>query len=344
MVGKVNKMLLGDKIKKSLKTIIIIIVIVVTSCRTLVKQEIPINDPVQLAESSGKQFNLLTYNVQAIFGKDEKKLKGLCEYINREGFDFVVLQEVFNEDTREYLMNGADSNKYLSFVPKVEYNTFPESLLEDAGLFLKSKYPQIDLSNINFGRSVEHSYGAIHKILTKEFSPTTDFLANKSVLGSLHNIGDSNFVFLFTTHLQAIGTKFHRRTQLRQIRRFIEGAVYFVLKNEVVKDPGKLVVLLAGDFNVNAYTNGDLNMMLKFLGNPRELHTDFRPEQPEFTMSLPFMNFQVRFDFIFAYDKVGPVELNKVNVNSINVTNIVDEENRSISDHYALKASLSIGP
>jgi hypothetical protein len=43
-----------------------------------------------------------------------------------------------------------------------------------------------------------------------------------------------------------------------------------------------------------------------------------------------------------AYDSIGPINLKKVEVQSINAINITDDDNNSISDHLGLKAALKI--
>ena len=47
-----------------------------------------------------------------------------------------------------------------------------------------------------------------------------------------------------------------------------------------------------------------------------------------------------RFDYIFAYDNLGSFPLKKVNIQSINTTDVKSDQDASISDHMALKASI----
>jgi len=299
-----------------------------------------INDPVNYGENDNL-FSLLTYNTQALFDKDEIKLNGLTNYIQKEKYDFVVLQEVFNENTRNNLLNGLDSSIYSSEVSRADYYSFPELLYQDAGLFMTSRYPQVDLSNINFGRGVVHSEGGIHQLLNKQISLTTDFLANKSILGSIFQINDSTKLFLFTTHLQAIGTRTHKQRQLRLIQRFISKSVLLLLDNGVVDKSENLIVLLTGDFNADAYDEGDVKMINKHLGFPRDLHKEFNKSKEEYTMNFKLFNFYRRFDYIFAYDSLGTIPLKRVKIESINATDIRSVSNQSVSDHLALKAVLS---
>ena len=127
-----------------------------------------------------------------------------------------------------------------------------------------------------------------------------------------------------------------------QIQPFIENAVITVLKNEVVLSSQNLIVLLTGDFNFDAYDNGDFETIQEKLGNPRDLYTEFNSDIKEYTLIIKFFNLYKRFDYIFAYDEIGPIQLKKVNVKSINVTDVVDKDKNSISDHLAIKATLAI--
>ena len=52
------------------------------------------------------------------------------------------------------------------------------------------------------------------------------------------------------------------------------------------------------------------------------------------------INMYKRFDYIFAYDKIGSFSLKEVTIQSINVTDVKSDEETSISDHLALKASI----
>jgi endonuclease/exonuclease/phosphatase family metal-dependent hydrolase len=282
----------------------------------------------------------MTYNIQSIFGKDESKLDALVDYITREQYDFVLFQELFDETVRSQILKRIDRRFYPSVVSRVDYDSFPEFLFQDSGLFLISKYPQVDLSGIRFDNKVSVSEGAIHMVLNKELSLSTDFLANKSVVGSLHQLNESTHLFIFTTHVQALGSRRHKRKQFRQIREFIEYAVYAVLKAGIVESSNRLVVILAGDFNSDAYDEDKIETLLKDLGSPRDLYQESNPSKKEYTMMFKLFNMYKRFDYIFAYDKVGSYRLKKVNIQSINSTDVKSNENTSISDHLALKASL----
>lgn len=288
------------------------------------------------------EFSLITYNLQTVFGKGSEKVSSLTKYLNSHLFDFVLMQEVFDEKTREKLLDDLDASFYKSRVPRIDYNSFPSSICQDAGLFSVSRFPQVDLSKYDFDENTHKTNGSIHQILHKDISISLDFLANKSVLGSLYQINDSTKLFLFSTHLQAISSKLHKTIQLEQIYSFIVNAVYTVVKEKIVSSQNNLIVILAGDFNYNAYSDSDLQTLKEYLGNPRDLHKEFNLENQEYTLSFKLFGFQRRVDFIFAYDNIGLIKLQKVGIKSINVTNIIANNGSSISDHFALKAKLFI--
>jgi endonuclease/exonuclease/phosphatase family metal-dependent hydrolase len=299
-----------------------------------------VNESIGKVRANENQINLITYNIQDVFGKSEYKLDALTNYFNKEDYDFVLLQELFNEGTREYILSKIDTGKYKYIIPRIDYDSFPEFLFNDAGLFYMSRFPTIDLSHIEFENGIENKGNVIHKLLKKEISLSTDFLANKSIAGSLFQINDSTKLFLCSTHVQALGSKHQKGYQLRQIRKFIEQVVYKFLTSSTVKSSDNLAVVLAGDFNSDAYNEEKLEMFKTYLGNPRDIHSEFNIDTEEYTFKLRFLNRQLRFDYILAYDYLLNVPLKKVEVLEINATDIHDKNGESISDHLALKAKL----
>ena len=288
------------------------------------------------------EVSFVTYNIKAIYDKEPSQVDSLMEFINNDKFDFVIFQELFDESTRDEIVEKTDTNFYKSIISRVDYNSFPEFLFQDAGLFLMSKYPIVDLSEIEFGGAINNSNGVIHMILEKEWSKTNDFLANKSVLGALYNIDDSTQLFLFTAHVQAIGSREHKTFQLQQIKSFIDTAITNVVKSEFVPSAKNLVVMLAGDFNSNAYSENSFNNLKRQLGYPRDLHKEFNGKKEEYTFGFRSRKPSRRFDYIFSYDSLNEFIFRKIDIKSIGVENIVDENGNSISDHLALKATLLI--
>jgi endonuclease/exonuclease/phosphatase family metal-dependent hydrolase len=329
---------------RMIKASLYLALVFMISCASSIQYQPPINDPIILNHNDDNHVSILTYNIQTIFGKNEDKLNALMDYLNTQKYDFVVLQELFDESVRNQIISNLDKSIYKSAVSRVDYESFPENIFQDAGLFLISRYPQIDLSKIPFDDQVSVSEGAVHMKLNTEISLSTDFLANKSIMGSLHQLNDSTQLFLFTTHVQALGSRSHKREQYRQIRDFIEYATYAVLKSGKVKSSENLLVILTGDFNTNAYDEKQFDSLVNDLGSPRDLHGEHKPSEEEYTMIFKLFNLYARFDYIFAYDRLGSFSFRKVTTQSINATDVKHIEGGSISDHLALKASIKFGP
>lgn len=288
------------------------------------------------------QISLITYNIKAIYAKERSEVDNLMAHINNEGFDFVIFQELFNESTRDYIIEKTNKNHFNTIIARVDYNSFPEFIFQDAGLFMMSKYPRVDLSDIEFEGGIKNSNGIIHMMLDKEMSRSNDFLANKSVMGALFDIDNTTKLFLFTTHVQALGTTEHKEIQLSQIKHFIKVSVEEVLKSGIVKSTHELVVVLAGDFNINAYSEERFSRLHSLLGYPRDLHKEFHGEKLEHTFRFGSSNASRRFDYIMAYDSIGTTAFKNVEVESIGTIDIKDNAGKSISDHLGLKATLKI--
>lgn len=288
------------------------------------------------------QISLITYNIKAIYKKEKGEVDNLMNYINSEGFNFVMFQELFNESNRDHIIEHTDTNHFKTIIARVDYNSFPEFIFQDAGLFMMSSYLRVDLTDIEFEGGIKNSNGVIHMILDKEMSRSNDFLANKSVMGALFDIDKTTKLFLFTTHVQALGTTEHKEIQLSQIKNFIDVSVEGVLKSGIVKSADELVVILAGDFNSNAYSEERFARMQSLLGYPRDLHKEFHGEKQEHTFKFGSENASRRFDYIMAYDSIGSVALRDVEAESIGTIDIKDDVGDSISDHLGLRAALKI--
>ena len=288
------------------------------------------------------EIRIVTYNIKAIYDKEEDQLSRLTDFIKRGEFDFVVFQELFDESTRCEIIEKTDTSFYNTIISRVDYNSFPEFIFQDAGLFMMSRFPRVDLSSIDFSDGINNSNGVIHTILDKEYSKTNDFLANKSVMGALYSVNDSTQLFLFTTHVQAIGTREHKEFQLTQIKNFIESAVKETVASGLVSNSQNLTVILAGDFNSNAYSIDRFTRLQMLLGSPRDLHKEYHGAKEEYTFGFRDRKPSRRFDYIFAYDKIGNIPLKKIRLIDSGVEDVKDDNQISISDHLALKASLSI--
>jgi len=322
------------------KTIIVVFLLMMISCSSI--DYISNGDNPVRTNTSNNEISLLTYNIRAIYDKEEGQIDSLMTYINKEKFDFVLFQELFDESTRDEIIKKSDPSFYSTIISRVDYHSFPEFIFQDAGLYMMASYPRIDLSEIEFGDDVKNSNGIVHMILDKEMSKTNDFLANKSVMGSLFAINDTTRLFLFNTHVQAIGTSEHKQYQMKQIYSFIHTTVTKVVESRFVKAPENLIVILAGDFNSNAYSPESFRAMLNKLGNPRDLHMEFNGNKQEYTWRFRSNSRPRRFDYILAYDSLSPNMFRKVAATSINTKDVKDDQNNSISDHKALKANIRL--
>ena len=291
---------------------------------------------------SKNEISLITYNIEAIHDKTEGEMDSLMKYINKEKFDFVLFQELFDESMRDEIIEKTDPAFYSTIISRVDYNSFPEFIFQDAGLYMMASYPRIDLSEIDFGDDVKNSNGIVHMVLEKELSKTYDFLANKSVMGSLFAIDDTTRLFLFNTHVQAIGTREHKLFQMKQIYTFINTAVTKVVESSFVNASENLIVILAGDLNSNAYSLESFHAMLNMLGNPRDLHREFNGDKQEYTWRFRSKSRPRRFDYILAYDSLSTNTFRKVTATAINTKEVKDDQNNSISDHKALKSNIRI--
>ena len=59
-----------------------------------------------------RQISLFTYNIEAISSKSDDQIDKFVSYINKREYDFVVLQELFNESTRDEIVEKSNSNHY----------------------------------------------------------------------------------------------------------------------------------------------------------------------------------------------------------------------------------------
>ena len=311
------------------------------SCSSVDYSTTSSND-IEKRNKPNDEFSIITYNIKTIYEKDEEQLDSLINYINKEKFDFVLFQEIFNETSRDYIIENSDTNFYSTFISRVDYNTFPSAIFQDAGLYMMSSYPRIDLSGLEFDDDIDESNGVIHYLLEKEVSRSSDYLANKSVMGALFQIDDSTKLFLFNTHVQALGTREHKDLQLDQINYFISSAIDTVLNSDLVDNPESLIVMLTGDFNSNAYEPNSLINLTTRLGNPRDLHIYHNGNKQEYTFRFRSGRNPRRYDYIFAYDSLNGNKFCKVETEYINVKDIKDKTGQSISDHKALKAGIKI--
>jgi hypothetical protein len=173
-------------------------------------------------------------------------------------------------------------------------------------------------------------------------SRTNDFLANKSVMGALFKLDDLNNLFLFTTHVQALGNLDHKLYQFKEIHNFIFNAIDSVLSSGVAGPAENLIVILAGDFNSDAYDPSRLSSMMSRLGHPRDLYKEVNGDKREATWRFRSGRRGRRFDYILAYDQLGSYKFRRIHAKSIDALDITDSNGESISDHKALTGVLEL--
>ncbi|MCK7527347.1 MAG: hypothetical protein MZV64_61960 [Ignavibacteriales bacterium] len=140
-----------------------------------------------------------------------------------------------------------------------------------------------------------------------------------------------------------LGTTEHKEIQLSQIKNFIDVSVEGVLKSGIVKSAEELVVVLAGDFNSNAYSEERFTRMQAASLAIRVIcYKEFHGEKQEHTFRFGSNNASRRFDYIMAYDSIGSAVFRNVETESIGTIDIKDDAGNSISDHLGLKAVLRI--
>ncbi len=64
--------------------------------------------------ADNNEVSIITYNIQTVFGKGDDKVSALTEYLDSEKYDFILMQEVFDESARHYFVDNLDSTFYNS--------------------------------------------------------------------------------------------------------------------------------------------------------------------------------------------------------------------------------------
>ena len=76
---------------------------------------------------AGKEsLGVITFNVKAIYEREDSDIDNLMKILNSGRYDFVVLQELFDESTREKIVAKTDTNLFSTIISRVDYNSFPE--------------------------------------------------------------------------------------------------------------------------------------------------------------------------------------------------------------------------
>ena len=101
-------------------------------------------------------------------------------------------------------------------------------------------------------------------------------------------------------------------------------------------------MLLAGDFNSDAYNFQRDQNLIRLLDNPRDLDKEFNGNKRNYTFRFSHGRGSRRFDYILAYDTIDSLQLRRVTAESVGAYDLKDNKNVSISDHSALRAIIKI--
>jgi endonuclease/exonuclease/phosphatase family metal-dependent hydrolase len=306
------------------------------------------------------KLRFLTYNLAMLpwpLGKlkEERAEKFADEILGKNpGYDFICLQEIFDESIRRYLAERL-KNEYPYMIEK---SASPFLLNQDSGMFFASRFPVLHHSFVEFeDKSLKSS----------------DALADKGILDISFQLdpgNDKKILYVFVTHLQSTellppaSFASVRIKQLSQIRGYIENALESGRKTY---PPSGMSAILLGDFNVISGT-GEYNDMLKILGNPDDLFLVKNTGQDGFTWNSK-ENLYIRFtnendndlerlDYIFTFNRIpyadqnrrkNGVEIGKIKCESCNLftpraNGALKElpDNCDLSDHYGLEAFVQI--
>ena len=198
-----------------------------------------------------ERIRLLTYNFfcrppPINTNKDDYKDSRLKDFIDQlKNFDIICFQELFttlNDRKHRMIREGATQGLKYYLAPKVP--SFFSKYLVDSGLLILSRYPILD-----------------HDFYEYFINVSGDATTDKGVLYAKIEIKKNNFLFLFNTHLQA---SYFDDTQANidftiKVRAIQTEELINFIYNKLLKIPKKDVengkIILAGDFNIDAYDN-----------------------------------------------------------------------------------------
>ena len=198
-----------------------------------------------------ERIRLLTYNFfcrppPINTNKDDYKDSRLKDFIDQlKNFDIICFQELFttlNDRKHRMIREGATQGLKYYLAPKVP--SFFSKYLVDSGLLILSRYPILE-----------------HDFYEYFINVSGDATTDKGVLYVKIKIKKNNFLFLFNTHLQA---SYFDDTQANidftiKVRAIQTEELINFIYNKLLKIPKKDVengkIILAGDFNIDAYDN-----------------------------------------------------------------------------------------
>jgi len=299
------------------------------------------------------KLRLLTYNLAMLPSPSGKGKKTRAEAFIREvfqqapQFDIICLQEIFDENIREYLKKNLESDYPYIIEKSSDHDVFNQ----DSGIFLASK--------LEIKRHIFCEFTA-KKCLT------SDAFADKGILVTCFELETDNIrrmLHVYSAHLQSTESYYQTRAkQLSQLRDVIEKA----LEAEIKRTPANhLYAVLVGDFNVIGESQEYLKMISR-LGHPKDLFRIKNPTNKGYTWNSQENRFihlndkkdhdLQRLDYAMVYDHIpysedshDIIEIGKIGCDSCNLFSprltIQDEVLPSgcdISDHYGLDTVIDI--
>ena len=89
------------------KIILVFVLTLLSACSSSHQDFIPKKNNKVVTDDSKNEISIITYNIQALWGKEEEKIASLIKYLNETKFDFLTMQEIFDEDINSI----SDQNK-----------------------------------------------------------------------------------------------------------------------------------------------------------------------------------------------------------------------------------------
>jgi endonuclease/exonuclease/phosphatase family metal-dependent hydrolase len=261
------------------------------------------------AEASAVTIDFLTYNTwgkPGLLGTDEKSRFGLLGPAIRP-FGIVTLQETFTRHAKTM----AEASQF----PHQQRTKNGGLFHLNAGLFTLSRYPIVAT---DFGK----------------FKQAGDFdrFANKGVLFTRLDVPGIGEVDVYTTHYQS-----KQADKYSKIRLHDNSVLDALVKKHAKGNP----TILSGDFNMlpDSVEYQDLKARLNF----RDVFAEANPGKPGYTSGPPNPYKETdsapkRIDYIFLL----PSDRHDIHIESCEVTMDQPVGGKVLSDHFGVKARLSI--
>ncbi len=230
-----------------------------------------------------------------------------------ENYDIVLLQEVFGTWGKRMKEDAQKKGfKFVESGPKSKWRTFK---FVDSGILLLSKLEIVE-SNIHDFK--ERGYGS-------------DYLVRKGAIRVRVKTGEGRLIDVFTTHLQADYTTESTKKSEKEMYRNIQVAQLKELKQFMVHKKG-ISIVLAGDFNIDAYNEKRYQEMLDVLfGDEKDkiqilLQPEKEKEQEFQCETFPSIHQQI--DHAFVSKSLTVLDAK------------VQPFDKCLSDHYGLEFTI----